>query len=302
MKCRTCGYGLFGIKARQCPECGAVFKPTDFVFRKYAVKYHCPHCEQHYYGTSENGHLEPPQFDCVKCHTRIAIDDMKIMPSDGVQEESTSGVVNPWLRRMEGERRHTILGAWRRTANMGITSPGRLLRVTPLATPTSFALRFCMCTAFVYSMLGVGIFALPLALFEILRLRTPGPGAVMVGQSEYLFLIWLSYLLAPVVVVPVWAAIAHALLWMTGTTAGGYWRTLSCLCFASGANLMSAIPCVACYLGPLTYILWGTSGVSAVVEGQNVKLWRALFAVLGPVLAVILGISGYILVAIGYWK
>lgn len=287
MNCRTCGYGLFGITTRTCPECGSAFKPSDFVFRRYAVKYHCPHCTQHYYGTSENGHLEPPHFDCVKCHTRISMDEMKVTPSDGVQEESTSGVVNPWLRRMEGDKRHTLWGAWSRTASMGITNPGRLMRVTPLATPTSYAVRFCIYTSFIYSMLGVGIIVIPMTLFEIFRMRAPGPGAVLVGQSASLVMVWVCYLLAPLILAPVWAAVAHVLLRATGPTAGGYWRTLSCLCFASGANVVSAIPCVSCYLGPVPYVWWAGSGVCAVIEGQRVKLWRAVLAVAGPVLFVI---------------
>ena len=40
------------------------------------MRFCCPHCDHPYYGTSEQGHVEPREFACVKCGQRVNIDDM----------------------------------------------------------------------------------------------------------------------------------------------------------------------------------------------------------------------------------
>ena len=80
MQCKSCEYPLWNLKARQCPECGTPFTPSEFEFVINSVRYCCPHCNQAYYGTSEKGHLVPSEFDCVTCGRHLTMDEMVLLP------------------------------------------------------------------------------------------------------------------------------------------------------------------------------------------------------------------------------
>jgi hypothetical protein len=95
---------------------------------------------------------------------------------------------------------------------------------------------------------------------------------ILVGLAVFLFIIFL------------WANIAHGLLKLTGKTAFGIRRTFQVICYSSGANVASGVPCVGGYFG---WIWWTISAVIMLRAGQRVSGWRAAMAgVLPPVLAV----------------
>src|ERR1044071_4725792 len=101
MKCKPCGYSLWNLRTRQCPECSAPFQPSEFEFVPNTVRFCCPHCGQQYFGTDEKGHLKPPLFDCVTCHQRVHMDEMVIEPAAGMAEDQTRAERMPWLERNE---------------------------------------------------------------------------------------------------------------------------------------------------------------------------------------------------------
>jgi hypothetical protein len=84
MKCKQCGYSLWNLSTRKCPECGTYFKPSDYDLIPNSVRFCCPRCDQHYFGTSERGHLVPSSFNCVSCTQPIEMDQMVIRPVGNV--------------------------------------------------------------------------------------------------------------------------------------------------------------------------------------------------------------------------
>src|SRR5205809_3624053 len=99
MHCKQCDYPLWGLRTRECPECGKPFGPSSYEFVANSVRFCCPHCEQSYYGTGARGHLVPPHFDCVSCQRHIHMHDMVLFPAHGLEEEQTAIEQMPWLNR-----------------------------------------------------------------------------------------------------------------------------------------------------------------------------------------------------------
>ena len=101
MRCKSCDYPLWQLTDRLCPECGTPFLPSEHEFILNSVRFCCPHCEQPYYGTGEKGHLVPRTFACVKCAKFIDMDQMVLLPTEGVTERQTQVTVVPWVERRD---------------------------------------------------------------------------------------------------------------------------------------------------------------------------------------------------------
>jgi len=86
-----------------------------------------------------------------------------------------------------------------------------------------------------------------------------------------------------------WGAITHGFLRLSGPTQHTMERTCQAICYSSGANIVTAIPCMGFYAG---WIWWLVSAVLMVKEGQRVGGWRAAIATLVPPLTVIGAIIG----------
>jgi len=280
MRCKTCDYRLWNIRSRQCPECGAAFRPSDFEFVPNSVQFRCPHCDQAYYGTGPKGHLVPIEFDCVACRRHIHMDEMLLLPTEGIQEEQTQTELLPWLNRRQ-------LGgakAWFRTVVGAMTSPARMMGMLPPNSSTGQAWWFAVLTNIV-SFLGF----LPLVALSIImplvimrRFAGPGPLAGLLGLGGILgACVGIALMLAGCVflitaTVLIWGAVSHGLLRLLGATASGIGRTIQAICYSSGANAITAIPCLGLYFG---WAWWLFSAVLMVARGQRVSGARAAFAV-----------------------
>ena len=99
MRCKICDYRLWNLRSRVCPECGTPFKPSEFEFFLNSVQFCCLHCNQTYYGTGAKGHLVPAEFECVKCARQIHMDEMVLLPTEGIEEEQTKAHTMPWMER-----------------------------------------------------------------------------------------------------------------------------------------------------------------------------------------------------------
>jgi hypothetical protein len=284
MRCKSCNYPLWTLKARTCPECGRPFAPSEFDFVPNAVRFCCPHCDQAYYGTDDRGHLTPRQFECVSCKTFIRMDDMILRPAEGVAEAQTIPSANPWLNRRE----RGSFRAFFSTVGMALTAPGTLMQRTPVEGGHAAAWALAVLVQFV--IVAVAILPVTLLMGGIAAVGGGGPGGVAFLAGWTFGYIVAVFAVAMIVIV-LWGATAHVLLRMTGGSLHGIARTYQALCYSSAANVLSAIPCFGFYFG---WIWWAVSAVLMVKEAQQVGGGRASLAVLAfPVLLVVTCFGGY---------
>lgn len=282
MKCRTCGYRLWQLPARRCPECGTDYRPSDYEFVPNSVEFHCPHCRQPYYGTGPKGHLAPSEFNCVTCGRHVTMDEMILSPAPGTSEEQTS-LRLPWLERRE----RGWLRAWLSTARIALFAPSQLMKAVPADSSGWEAFRF----VFLNLVPVLTIACIPVVIFDVLIMASTMGNAPLFFIVGMLLMTLVSGLLS-LVWIALWALLAHALLRLTGQTAGPLLRTQQAIYYSSGANLVTAIPCLGSYVGWIWYLV---SAIFAVKEGQRVHGGRATFAVLGPPVIVFLAFAGFFL-------
>jgi len=291
MRCRTCDYRLWNLAARTCPECGAPFKPSDFEFTPNSVQFLCPHCQQDYYGTSLQGHLVPRRFECVKCGRSIDMDEMIVLPTQGVHEDRTAMHSNPWLMRQE----RGLVKSYFSTLGRGMGAPVALMRATSELSSVTQAWWFALITQVliwtVAASLCCGTYtAITLAEYETVGIWDS------IGLASG---VWLAPIAVTMGWIAVWGLAAHALLRLSGPTAGGIGRTYQVLCYTSGANLLSLIPFpfnLVTAAPLLSLIWWGIVGMLGLQEAQRVSGGRAALAVFAPLgVLIALLVGGFIL-------
>jgi hypothetical protein len=277
VRCKKCDYPLWTIAARSCPECGEAFKPSDFDFRRGAVKFCCPHCRQEYYGTSARGQLEPRDFDCVRCGTHVSMDEMVLEPADAGALDSAvmgAGKINPWLDRGGSN----VVAAWFRGAGMLLSAPRDFGATVPANAPVGSALGFAAIGVLILT-LGSLLCAVPMYSFMLAGVGPGGP-----ATSQLLGMIaWVAFqpLIVAAIVVGTCACVCHAILLVTGGTEHGFGRTLQVMLYAEGAtSLLSIIPC----LGQFSRIWWVVLAALLLMRMQRVSGGRAALATVPPIL------------------
>ena len=295
MRCKSCGYSLWNIKARQCPECGASFRPSEHEFAPGKVQFCCPHCDQKYFGTSDRGHLEPTHFECSNCGKRIHMDEMMVAPAEGIPEQQTAVDRMPWLERGEGG----IFKAWFATIKWAMIEPHRVIRATPADTSIGRAWLFGLCTAVIFLTFGVYI---PWLVYGAAVSFGPGQSGIGglwftiggIGTIVFGSLAVGLYLLT-------WAGIAHGILRITGKTAHTFRRTCHAICYSAPAGVVLAVPCCNVLFG---LVWWIASAAIMVKEAHKVHGARAAIAVVvWPFISVYLvqaltGLQGIFLLAV----
>lgn len=281
MRCKTCEYRLWNLPARRCPECGTPFKPSDYEFTINSVQFCCPHCGQPYYGTGERGHLVPVEFDCVGCGRHIHMDEMVLLPTEGVEENQTRIENAPWLERAARGR----VRAWFSTVGMALIRPARLMEMLPEEGATGQAMLFGIITTLLVVPLALWpFFLLPLVFF------VSGFGGLGLGEVAGLMLVAIVAAAVVLVSMFVWALTIHGLLRITGETAGGLGRTYQAVFYGSGANVGSALPCMGIYVGWIWYVI---STAIMVKSRQRVSGLRAAFATAAFPVSFLVAIIGF---------
>ncbi len=261
MNCQHCDYPLWNLHSRTCPECGEGFLPSDFRFSKKSVRFSCPHCAQEYYGTGADGHLEPRQFDCVGCGERVEMNEMVLLPAEGVSERQTRADVNPWL-----ETHKRFLLRWVRTMFRGPSSPAWMMRSTPVDSPPAQAWFFAGITHLIFGL----VFFAPLLLFGAMG----GMGVVGVMGG-----IFFGTAIAFVLLLGLWVLTAHGVLRLGGKTEGGIGRTAHALCYTCSPNVVVLFPCLGIYFGWIGTLWWVIAAGIALATAQKVRGVRAALAV-----------------------
>ncbi|MCE7973401.1 MAG: hypothetical protein DYG92_03605 [Leptolyngbya sp. PLA1] len=286
MNCKSCDYPLWNLSARTCPECGAPFKPSDFDFALNAVRFCCPHCAQEYYGTGARGHLVPSYFSCVSCGKPVQMDECVLLPAAGVREELTRADENPWLVRARLGRAK----AWFASLGRAMTQPGRLIEATP--TGSGWGLGYAVLTNLIFTLVGWAGFIIFIVIISAVAAGGRGGMRPMLGVGGGIGAGALSVVLFLGLGIVAWIGLTHWLLRITGGSAYPIARTAQAICYSSGANVLSAVPCLSLYIWPLALIWWAVSATMMVAKGQKVHGGRAAFAVLTPPGVVVLAAVG----------
>lgn len=289
MNCKHCDYPLWNLRARICPECGTGFRPSEFRFAQNSVRYACPHCAQDYYGTGTNGHLEPRFFPCVSCGDRIDMDEMILLPTEGITERQTHADINPWLDK---DRR--FRNRWFGTLYRGACTPSWLMRSTAIDSGAGKAWWFA---AMSFVLLGFVMLS-PILLFMVLAMFTGGGGGI--GFFTTFIGFGLAIGLATLVGLGLWILSAHALLKIGGTTEGGIGRTAQALCYTCGPQMCVFFPCLGIYFGWIGTLWWVIVAGFALASAQKVSGLRAAIAVsVLPVVCGVLAVAGVVSMYVG---
>ena len=288
MRCLKCQYPLWDLKPGSCPECGEPFDPTMQRFKPGAVRFCCPHCDQAYFGDGEDGHLNPPRFACVGCGESIGECDCIVRPrEDGSHEDRTVPDLSPW--------HDSTRTRWKRfwgTVGMSMIRPGSLGRGLPAEATFGGAFVFFLLANTLSLVIGFGPILLTFIILPPV-LGNAGPPPTAVWFAGLIGLVsWIPVMLILLCLV---GGIIHLVLRMTGSTAGGYSRTLVSLGFGSGPLMIGAVPFLGYCLQTPAQIWSLVSTIILLSQAQAVSGLRASCAVLTPVFLVIAAYIGLVL-------
>lgn len=288
MRCKTCDYPLWTIRARVCPECGSPFAPSEFEFNLNSVRFCCPHCNQAYFGTGVKGHLEPRSFECIGCRRYIDMDDTVVLPREGIDERQTQVRRLPWTDMTKG-----FLSRFFGMVGWGMGRPGEIGRGLPASMTVSSALGFSLLVNIIGTVLGIGT----VFLLIMLPLLFSGPGGGgAAGMSMFMLLAWFGVsILGWLIGVLLWALLTHWFIGgvrREGVTIG---RTIQVLCLTSGPMIITAVPCLGMYglqyAGGIWWIICAAIALRALHGCSGV---RATFATLIPPMIPILAAIGFV--------
>jgi hypothetical protein len=272
MRCKSCDYPLWNIKARQCPECGNPFRLSEFEFTPSAVDFLCPFCSHPHSGNAEFGRIEPVDFSCAGCGVRIHFDHMVVQP---IGNEIARIEHMPWIER----RSIGFLKGFWQTIGLALVRPARLIRTVPAAASVGESLVFGMIVMLMVIMLGLVLPLLVAGWF--------GRGMVPMFAFYFAFLLGQG-IVGMMAMLLIWPMLAHLALRLTGGCRFTLDRTIHAFSYGSGANIVSAVPCVGPYVG---WIWWLISSILMLRQAQRVSGWRATFAVLALPLSIIVIVS-----------
>jgi hypothetical protein len=287
MQCKQCGYWLWNIQGRECPECGKEFKPSEFDFIPNSVAFCCPHCDQNYFGTDERGQLVPRAFECITCQNQIDMDEMVLRPRPGFEQKRAHQSSNPWQVRKESK---SSFRAWLLTCWRAMIRPNDLVQKNEPdneAFPASIS--FLFFNNAMIMLLGVGLFVVLLNIQESSFTRSDFGVESITGLLAGLFLLALAGAFAAFVVVAIWSVLTHVMLRLLAKPKGVQRDTLDCLCYSNGVTLMTAVPICGFYaLSWVAGIWWPISAGFMLAKRHQVSIGRAMMAVwVFPIIVVI---------------
>lgn len=276
MECRTCGYNLWNISGRTCPECGVPFRPSEYEFGPNQVEFACAHCSQAYFGTSPQGHLEPHTFDCVKCGRHVSMDeDMILRPLGPDAVASRKGPPIPWHRR---EEIGSVRAFWQ-TLVMGFVRPREIMHGTGRQDPQGFS--FYATLTIVVTVIGLVVgFGMASAMGYLSAASGAVTGGFLLASLAVGAVFGLTVgVLISVLIAWIWSAIIHGLLKISGGTTEPLSRTTQAVLYTAGPTTLQIIP----WIGGITgFIWWIVNASRAVAEGHRCSIGRAAACVAIP--------------------
>lgn len=288
MQCRNCGYRLWNIQSRQCPECGHGFVPSDYDFVPGTVTFCCPHCQQAYYGTDAKGHLAPRSFTCATCQQPIDMDQMVLLPAAGVQEQQTLATDNPWSKR---DMKSSTIRAWWRVCLRALFRPSDL--VSPIDARTSYARSswfFMFINLFVLVLLGISPFLILTIVMEFDHSGIWAVGSLLGMMALIVTVGFLPLLFA----VGFWSGVTHGMLRLMGKPTCKFTETFDCICYASGTTSLAAIPIIGPVLFSWYTMLWWPISAGLILARQHqLSRIKSIIAVMVVPMMLFMSVVGY---------
>lgn len=280
MQCKKCGYHLWNIQGRTCPECGTGFDIIDYDFVPNAVAFCCPHCDQQYFGTDDRGHLEPPAFECITCQNQLVMNQMILKPGPGYKLDDTTVNEHPWENR--GDKPGTIR-AWYRTSIAAMLKAPELVKFPPEQDKRAGHWGFLILNNFITSFLGFG----SVLIFSFLFLLVAGPGggntiSMMGGfAAAGIVILMLASVIANLISVCIWGAVTHLMLRLLGEPQGDMTDTYRCFCYSNGTTAMVAVPVCGPYiLSSVASVWWIVSAIQMLMQVHKTSGMKTTLAVL----------------------
>lgn len=295
MRCRGCGYSLWNVPGRTCPECGLPFLPSDFIFEPNAVEFCCPGCGQQYYGIDQQGLIVPREFDCVRCGARCNLETMILRAAPGTVSELAEQEFIPWERGRGGRIRRFL-----RTVTTVLGSPGRIGEGLRRSSPGNEALWFGLLSMAVATLAQAGAI-LCVVLLEYLSNSLNSRTSNFVSSSFTASLkaaAWtVGIAVGTVFAAVVMAGVAFGVLRLLGERPN--WRRVtSAYGYGLGPLVLAAIPLCGFYVLPIAGVWCAVATIIILSEAVAAPAWKSLLAVLAPlVLCIGLGVGSIVLVA-----
>ena len=292
MRCKGCGYSLWNVPGRTCPECGRGFAPSEFEFRPNTVEFCCHSCMQQYYGTDKDGLPVPREFACVRCGAACTLDTMVLRLAPGATDDQTEVTRIPWER--------PGVGVFRRfwgTAREGLVAPVSVGRAVASGADSWAAFR--------YSLAMLCVAALPTGVAVIVAIAAFdgfGTAGARTGGSA-----WRSSVLQTVgavmlstlggivgVLLAVALAAALATVALRAMRAPAPWRVVwPAYAYSLGPMAFVAIPCLGPYCVSTVAAIWVLVAVTiALIAAVPDNVAKVVTATLAPPIAVMLLAGG----------
>ncbi|HNQ21525.1 MAG TPA: YIP1 family protein [Phycisphaerae bacterium] len=284
MNCIHCDYLLFNLPRPVCPECGQAFNVEWYRFAPGVVSFHCPHCDQQYFGNDAQGLPYPRSFTCVRCGQPVTIHELRVVP----EREDARGelaVVSPW----DDRPRQGLLKAWFASLRMILFQPSHFFRQHR---------GFSLMEGWIFALLSAVVGMVPYLLIEAIVM------SVSMGSVPGLpWQAWLLPLILGAVVGPpvaafvgpvVQAAFIHLGLLVLAPRRKSFTHTICTAMYASAPNVWNAVPLCGPYVGAVWTLVVLITGISEVHQTSGA---RAALAVLWPLLFVV----GMVVLVMVFW-
>lgn len=279
MRCLHCDYLLFNLSRPVCPECGRDFDVAAYRFEPGDVSFHCPHCDQAYYGNDAQGLPSPRVFDCVKCYAAVRLQALRVVPCTPTAMGEVAGVI-PWEGRRPGQGQ----AAWWTTVKMLLFEPTKLFRTT-MSRSTRDAWVFALIATYLGTLMSAVY-----SLIAMWALDTGWPGVspgggLPVGTADILFMVAavaIGPLIATTAGAYIGAALIHVALLLIAPQRRDFDCTVRLSMYAMAGNVILVVPFLGDYVGAV----WGVViSIIGIREWHRTTGWRAALAQLWPLVA-----------------
>jgi hypothetical protein len=292
MRCKGCGYSLWNVPGRTCPECGRRFAPSEFEFRPNTVEFCCPGCMQQYYGTDKDGLPVPREFACVRCAAACSLDTMVLRLAPGATDDETEVARVPWERPGHG-----VMSRFFATVRDGLSAPMTVGRAVAAGADGWAASRYALAVLTVAALpTGLAVLGF-VAFFEGIGATGARTGAAawrssVVSVVGSVLAATMGSVLGVMLMVLAMAGLATLTLRVLGRAVP--WRVVwPAYAYSLAPMILVSVPCLGPYCVTWVAAVWvvvaATVALLAAVPGSA---GRVVTATIVPVAAAVLLVAG----------